>query len=275
MVQAYSGPFLFFKELMGWTSVASTQIHLTDGGHIEDLGLYELLHRRCKYIIVCDASSEDEGPYHYTFNRVATAIRLARINQGVELILDLSQLQPDPATGYTKRHYTVGLVKYPGRPALGLPQETGYILYVKQCMTGKERMVDVWNQRKKSKYSRFPNDPTSNQFFSEAQFEAYRALGHHIMKGIMADANRHMAMGEYEEQPDVVNPHMQAWFQALLRCCAEDGDILTGTSVTVSQARTGVPSRAEREPSGPPDHVAGHRRSNSGVSGASGLAAYM
>ena len=72
---------------MGWTSVASTQIHLTDGGHIEDLGLYELLHRRCKYIIVCDASSEDEGPYHYTFNRVATAIRLARINQGVEVRL--------------------------------------------------------------------------------------------------------------------------------------------------------------------------------------------
>merc|ERR1711871_121306 len=51
VMQAYSGPFLFFKELMGWTSVASTQIHLTDGGHIEDLGLYELLHRRCKYII--------------------------------------------------------------------------------------------------------------------------------------------------------------------------------------------------------------------------------
>jgi len=125
VVQAYSGTFLYFKELMGLTSAASAHIHLTDGGHIEDLGLYELLHRRCKYIIVCDASSEDEGPYHYRFNRLATATRLARINQGVEITLDLTKLQPNASTGYTKRHYTVGLINYPGRPALGQPQERG------------------------------------------------------------------------------------------------------------------------------------------------------
>jgi len=237
MVRSYSGPFLFFKELLGWTNAASTHIHLTDGGHIEDLGLYELLHRRCKYIIVCDASSEDEGPYHYRFNRVATAIRLARINQGVEIVLDLTKLQPDPETGYTQRHYTVGQVKYPERPALGLPQETGYLLYVKQCMTGMERIVDVWNQRAKEKSSRFPNEPTSNQFFSEAQFEAYRALGYHIMRGICADANRHLHLvnPDVGVDSDVVNVPMHTWFLALLRCCADDGDMLSGTSIVVRE----------------------------------------
>jgi len=237
VVQAYSGTFLYFKELMGLTSAASAHIHLTDGGHIEDLGLYELLHRRCKYIIVCDASSEDEGPYHYRFNRLATATRLARINQGVEITLDLTKLQPNASTGYTKRHYTVGLINYPGRPALGQPQERGYLLYVKQCMTGMERMVDVWNQRAHHSQSRFPNEPTSNQFFSEAQFEAYRALGHHIMRGILTDANRYMqAFPQQEIDSDAENSYVQLWFEALLQCCADDGDILGGTSVAVRES---------------------------------------
>ena len=183
-----------------------------------------------------------------------------------QVVLDLSNLQPDASTGYTKRHYTVGLIKYPGRPGLGLPQETGYVLYIKQCMTGSEMMVDVWNQRARTSTSRFPNDPTSNQFFSEAQFEAYRALGYHIMKGINADAHRYMNLsggGAHSmEDESVVNPSMQTWFQALLRCCAEDGDILTGTSVTVSQAREGI--RLEQAFSESDLRAAGrHRRGNS------------
>jgi len=226
-IQAYSGPFLFFKELFGLTSAASSHIHLTDGGHIEDLGLYELLHRRCKYVILSDSSSEDEGPLNYRFNRLATATRLARIHQGVEIVLDLSAIRPD-AAGNTRRHYTVGLIYYPARPALGLPQETGYLLYIKQCMTGMERLVDVTNQRHNN--SRFPNDPTSNQFFSEDQFEAYRALGHHIMRGICADAQRNMTPPPPSSSSN--GPHPQRYVMSRLmrpcilgskRCCSAAG----------------------------------------------------
>src|ERR1019366_6022241 len=47
-------------ELFGTTNSESTFVNLSDGGHFDNLGLYELVRRRCRYIIVCDAE-QDEG----------------------------------------------------------------------------------------------------------------------------------------------------------------------------------------------------------------------
>ena len=48
----------FLKELLGLLSEDSGTVYLTDGGHLENLGLYELLRRRCKLIIAIDGEAD-------------------------------------------------------------------------------------------------------------------------------------------------------------------------------------------------------------------------
>ena len=52
---------LLFTELLGRTVGKGEFIHLSDGGHFENMGVYELIRRRCRYIVACDAG-EDTGP---------------------------------------------------------------------------------------------------------------------------------------------------------------------------------------------------------------------
>ena len=42
---------------------SSSYLNLSDGGHVENLALYELLRRRCKFIIAIDGEADPEvGP---------------------------------------------------------------------------------------------------------------------------------------------------------------------------------------------------------------------
>ncbi|HEY0549050.1 MAG TPA: hypothetical protein VGF13_05575, partial [Verrucomicrobiae bacterium] len=58
---SFPGVF-FFKELFGRTSCDSNSryIHLSDGGHFENLALYELIRRHCRYIIVSDCGADPD-----------------------------------------------------------------------------------------------------------------------------------------------------------------------------------------------------------------------
>ena len=58
----------------------------------------------------------------------------------------------------------------------------GRLVYVKSSVGGKDVPVHVLNYAKDHKS--FPHETTADQFFDDAQFEAYRALGEHA--GIMA-----------------------------------------------------------------------------------------
>ena len=50
---------LMLREMLGvGLTEKDSRIHLADGGHFENLGLYELLRRRCRYIIVSDAGAD-------------------------------------------------------------------------------------------------------------------------------------------------------------------------------------------------------------------------
>jgi hypothetical protein len=42
----------------------SNTIYVTDGGRIENLGIYELLRRRCQVIIAVDAEADPEMSFH-------------------------------------------------------------------------------------------------------------------------------------------------------------------------------------------------------------------
>jgi hypothetical protein len=106
---------------------------------------------------------------------LAKLIRYARIDLGIEINIDLNPLNLDDTTGFTHRHWTVGTIEYGNK-------ERGYLLYVKSSMTGDEApYVKDYRKRNPS----FPQESTADQFFDEAQFESYRALGYHAMNGAL------------------------------------------------------------------------------------------
>lgn len=204
--QPGSGPLGFFRkspyrylvqEIFGQLDAEQRQIYLTDGGHIENLGLYALLKRRCKFIVVIDAEADPE----MRFPSFAIAQRYARIDLGVRIdmstkavashalavrqklgqtgkpgkdgqIADFPPCDPGP-------HCAIGRIAY---PAADGTSEEGILLYVKSSLSGDENdyMLDYARR-----YRAFPHETTGDQFFSEEQFECYRALGFHALNGAL------------------------------------------------------------------------------------------
>jgi hypothetical protein len=167
------GLFWLIKELTANTSTAENFVLLSDGGHFENMGLYELIRRRCRYIILSDAE-EDE---HFKLEGIGGAIRKCRDDFGVVIDLNLDALQPIGDPGVSRLHYSLGTIIYPGET------NCGQLVYIKSSVTGDEP-VDVIEFRKR--HSEFPHTSTANQFFDESHFESYRALGHHIASEVFS-----------------------------------------------------------------------------------------
>jgi hypothetical protein len=155
-------------ELLGRTSDDSNYLYLSDGGHFENLGIYELVRRRCKLIIACDASCDE----NYEFADLHNAMKLCRTDFGVEITLDdIASLKPTDTAGESRSraHSVRGTIRYPGSP----PEE-GTIIYIKPTLVeGDPEDVLAY----KNTNPHFPHDTTANQWFDEAHFENYRALG--------------------------------------------------------------------------------------------------
>jgi hypothetical protein len=175
-------PYELGKELLGMANDASKYVYLSDGGHFDNMGLYELVRRRCYHIVICDAEQDEE----HMFGGIASAIRKCRIDFGVEITLDLEALRPDKATGRCKSHHVLGSIRYPETPD---EASNGKILYIKSSLTGtikRENLsdlpcepTDILNYR--LEHTTFPHDTTANQWFTESQFESYRRLGQHMV----------------------------------------------------------------------------------------------
>ncbi|MGH9807570.1 MAG: hypothetical protein ACRD9W_09985, partial [Terriglobia bacterium] len=73
--------FYLFLEMFGGLDETKQDIYLTDGGHIENLGLYQLLARRCRAIIVVDGEADPE----LSFNALSIVQRYARIDLGIRI----------------------------------------------------------------------------------------------------------------------------------------------------------------------------------------------
>jgi hypothetical protein len=149
-------------------------LHLSDGGHFENLGLYELVRRHCRHIIVSDATADAAA----TFDDLGNAIRRIREDFGVEIELDVSPLRANEQ-GYARQHAIVGTIHYDGLDGT----DKGVIIYFKPVLTGDEP-ADVLEFRTKS--PRFPHDATTDQFYDEAQWESYRRLGQHSAAAIVS-----------------------------------------------------------------------------------------
>jgi hypothetical protein len=169
------------RELLGRANDASTYVYLSDGGHFDNMGLYELVRRRCHYIVICDSENDCE----LKFDGIGMAIRKCRIDFGAEIELDLRPLQHVKDSELSSAHCVVGTIRYPEDPA-----RPGTVVYIKSSLTGDEP-ADVLNFKKE--HSIFPHDSTTNQWFTESQFESYRRLGHHVAFSVFEPATPDVA----------------------------------------------------------------------------------
>jgi len=149
-----TGIAYLLKDLIGKSDIDSDYVCLSDGGHFDNMGLYELIRRRCTFILLGDAEEDQQS----TCEGLANAIRLCRIDFGVEINLDVSKItEKDKKTKYCKKHVVKGTIKYPGNT-----QPTGTIIYVKTALNGEEP-VDIREYFINN--PEFPQQSTGDQFF--------------------------------------------------------------------------------------------------------------
>lgn len=176
--------FYLLLEMLNLLDEKRRFVYLTDGGHIENLGAYELIKRGCQLIIVIDAEADPS----MSFGSLLKLERYARIDLGARITLPWEEIarmtksvgdriasgnQADRAAG---PHCAIGRIVYENGAK-------GIILYFKASLTGDEKdyVLDY-----KKRYPAFPHETTADQFFSEEQFEAYRALGFHMVDGFFS-----------------------------------------------------------------------------------------
>ncbi|HET9481056.1 MAG TPA: hypothetical protein VFP98_04800, partial [Candidatus Polarisedimenticolia bacterium] len=149
---------LFLQEMAGHTHAGTRMtprgreplsrfVHLSDGGHFENLALYELVRRHCRYIIVSDCGA-DPG---VLFDDLGNAVRRIREDFGVEIEIDVGPLRPGP-DGISRQHMVVGAIRY-------TPEDHGILLLFKPALTGDEP-TDV--QQYKSRNRAFPHESTGD-----------------------------------------------------------------------------------------------------------------
>jgi hypothetical protein len=188
------GFFCLIREMTGIRMAEDRPwLNLSDGGHIENMAVYELLRRRCKYIICVDGEADPEC----SFQGLMTLVRHAQIDFGIRVGSRLNDIRPDPTTHYSQTHFAFCRIYYPDGA-------TGLLLYLKLSITGNEPELI---RRYRRLHPDFPHQSTLDQFFDEEQFEAYRQLGVHVADG--------MFLGALMEKTDPVC--VPVWFRQLAR----------------------------------------------------------
>jgi hypothetical protein len=144
------------------------------------MGLYELLRRRCKFVVCVDGEADPDS----TFHGQLTLIRQAQIDLGIQIEPRLDEIRPNSTSRTSRAHAQLFRIKYP-MTGDGRPAGMGLLLYLNLSLTGDEAEL---LKRCRHLNPDFPHQSTLNQFYDEEQFEVYRQLGFHVAQGVFARA---------------------------------------------------------------------------------------
>ena len=215
----------FLYELFGMSWTNRNNLHLSDGNHFENFGLYELVRRHCRYIIVSDCGADRE----VAFDDLANVLRRVREDFGVEIELDVTPLRPN-AEHRAEQHAVVGTIHYDGITGM----DKGTILYLKPGLTGDEP-PDVLQYSTRN--GEFPHEGTADQFYDEAQWESYRRLGEHAIEASLGffeappGAGHNLAERLFRDARSrwqATPPNLQENFLAMSeRCAALEHDLMS------------------------------------------------
>jgi hypothetical protein len=184
-------------EAFGLTDDRNPYVLLSDGGHFENLGLYEMVLRRCRYIFVVDGSADPSGSY----DDLGGAVRKIRIDFGIDIEFRSAfriLSRPESLEKKSGPYCAVGDIHYErvDGEAAGGP---GKLIYIKPAVYGDEPR-DVFNYTQG--HLEFPHESTADQFFDEPQFESHRMLGFHILETLFGRAHDVGTLKEFVERLD-------------------------------------------------------------------------
>jgi hypothetical protein len=174
--------YYLVKEMFGLADETNHFINVSDGGHFENLGIYELVRRKCKVIIASDAECDPE----LTFGSLGNVIRLCEIDFDAKIEIDVDSLRKQKDSALSRSHCAIGKISYSNG-------SRGYLIYMKSSLSGDE---DASIEQYHSAHPVFPHESTGDQFFAEDQFESYRRLGHHIAKLTFRDVEHERSLVE-------------------------------------------------------------------------------
>lgn len=150
------------NELTGSTSDDAPEVYLSDGGHFDNLGVYELVRRRCRLIISVDAGADPD----YACGELASLVEKCRVDFRTEIKIGTTGIGRNAAKPFFQ-----GDIYYPD----DAPEKpSGTLIYLKPCLI-PNLPQDVLAYARQN--ATFPHESTADQFFDESQFESYRALG--------------------------------------------------------------------------------------------------
>jgi len=202
-------PFYFFYELFGRIGTDKKMVNISDGGHIENLGVMELLRRQCKLIISVDAGADSS----FLFADLENLTVRARNELGIDIRFRRDQVPEDvmrvkPSHGYSRKRFVVAdlyqlwdkieengeekIIHYPGG------KKTGVFVYVKSTVTAPVGRPDISPEKDPLKYGTykykiynpdFPHESTADQFFDPIQWESYYQLGQFIAADMLGCDN--------------------------------------------------------------------------------------
>jgi hypothetical protein len=175
-----------FAEVFGLANSSRRYVNLSDGGHFDNLGLYEVVLRRCRQVLVSDAGNDGS----FAFEDLGNAIRKIRIDFGIPIeFKEKIEILPNEAASPDKParpglYCAIADIRY---SAIDGDVPDGHLIYIKPTLRGHvpkahggEVPYDIYSYARSSKD--FPHESTADQWFSESQFESYRALGAHILE---------------------------------------------------------------------------------------------
>lgn len=162
------------NETLGLTDASKRYINVTDGGHFENLALYEMVLRRCRFILLSDGAADES----FKFGEISNAIQKCKVDLGVDIkFLGGINIRGrySPEEGEVKRlRFAIAEITYPEKTEAG-ENLKGYILYTRPTYYGTTEPTDI--RYYADSHRTFPHQSTGDQMYDEKQFEAYRSLG--------------------------------------------------------------------------------------------------
>ncbi|MEM9413016.1 MAG: hypothetical protein AAGA30_18045, partial [Planctomycetota bacterium] len=184
----------YWTHVRRWLPKSDSFGFVADGGFEEILGAYELLRRRCELIIVSDACCNSDSD---ELSALATLIESANTNLGIQFLdldhetpIDFGRLKRNKDSNIPQQ-YILMRVRYPASESKNQESDStdeqhqedetqckeGLLVYAQMSITENDP-IEI--RQIKQKFPSFPDEPTSNQFYSKEQVAAYQKLGYYI-----------------------------------------------------------------------------------------------
>ena len=151
-------------------------VELSDGGHFDNLGIYELVRRKLRVIVAVDGEEDPQTAMPALYS-VAQ-----RVEEDFGAIIDLDRhldrLVPVAGEGYpegakfARSPFFITTITYKDDKSAKV--EPGLLIYIKLSLVETASFVA---KGYRAQNPDFPHQPTADQFFSPEQVDAYRSIG--------------------------------------------------------------------------------------------------